>query len=147
MAFDPKTALTEIAKGNSDAFAFMWNLLGWVHTLDDLIDQDPPPPLERVLESHLCFINTLSSNKFFIEHSSRIFPLLLAGNLAHIESERYRKSDDVVYRMASQVLKSQYQDVFFYTAFLVGGFQHMVEMSRRFRDYHFDPVPPPQVSG
>src|SRR5208283_3719945 len=134
MAFDPKVALTEMAKGNPDALAFMWNLLGWVHTLDDLVDNDPPPPPERVLESHLCLIHTLGSNKFFIENHDKLFPLLVAGNLAHLESERYRKSDDVVYRMASQVLKSQYQDVFFYTAFLVGGFQHMIEMSRRFRD-------------
>lgn len=142
MAFIIHKAFTDIAAGSKDAYDFMASFYQWVHSLDDLIDKDLSVPLEQSIEKELNFIITVSSNPFFLEHRQKYYPLLLTGALAYLESERFKRHPSVLERIGSQVLKSQYQEVYFMTAYLTGGWRHMVEMSRLYREFDFDDCTP-----
>lgn len=141
--FDPKIAFKEIALGNQAAEDFMVGFYQWIHTLDDLIDRDRPILLETVHSNHLGLIVSVSANEFFLKYRDSLLPVIVMSALAHQESERLRNAENVLDRVASQVIKSQYQDVFYLVAFLVGGYAHASAMSRKFREYCYDPTPPP----
>lgn len=128
----------DITCGNADAFNFCYAFFQWVHCLDDLVDRDkdvPPTSVSMLLYS---FIHTIASNPFFQSNKSSLLPTFLLSLQAWADSEDWKRSPDVLHRIASQVLKSQYQDVFLHVAALCGGQPHMQEMARKYRDYNFD---------
>jgi hypothetical protein len=141
MIFDVEAAFREMAHGDEAALKFMISFYCWAHSLDDLIDRDKPVDLDKVHEAHFFLLASLATNEFFLQHRLEFVPVLLTSTLAHLESERFRLRDSVLDKIGSQILKSQYQDVFFYSAFLTGGFAHMLAMSKKYRDYDYDPVP------
>lgn len=146
MPFNHLVALREIAKGDQDAFSCLNAIFTWYHALDDLIDQDKPIILSWIIVAHLNFVQTIADNLFFQTNKEKLLPVIQAGALAYLSSEKFRKHASPLYRIASQVLKSQYQDLFFAVAFILGGYDHAVEMSAKYRDFDFDPTPAPHES-
>lgn len=144
--FNIHQALTECANGNESAFRFIWSFYHGVHCIDDLIDKDKELQPEYVIRTMWSMLVNFADNEFFQQNKTYLMPVLTAAIHAYIDSERFVKSENVLERVASQVLKSQYADVFFATAYLTGGADHMLTMSRRWRQYHFDPVPKPNES-
>lgn len=143
MGFDHLVALREISKGNEDAFSCLNTIFTWWHALDDLVDNDKPVPLAATIGAFLQFIEVISSNKFFQANKTTLMPLIRSGALAYLASEKFRKSESPLLRIGSQILKSQYVDLFFEVAFIVGGIDHAIAMSDKYREYDFDPVPAP----
>jgi len=77
-------------------------------------------------------------NEFFKRHCDSILPILLGASLAWKDSERLNTSSDAVDLVTSQVLKSEYLNVFLYVAFVKGTFEHAAKMSEAYRQYSFD---------
>lgn len=138
MPWVPSQAFEEIARGDKNAEDFMGRFYCWVHKQDDLIDRDKPVAPETSVGFDLALLHAFSSNPFFQRHQAYLWPVLHMSSLAWVSSEDLRQSSDVLSQLTSQVLKSQYQDVFYAVAFCIGGFDWAIKMARKYRDYHFD---------
>lgn len=146
MPFDHVTAFKEIANGNSDALSCLNALFTWFHAFDDAWDRDKPVLLSWVIASQLRMIECVACNPFFQKHKLKLLPVMEAAALAYVESERFREDKRTLHRIGSQILKSQYQDLFFAVARLEGGDEHWFRMSEKYREFDFDPVPIPNES-
>ena len=128
----------DITKGDENAFNFCNAFFRWVHCLDELVDRDKEVPPAAVSMLFFSLVHTLATNLFFQNHKESLLPTMLLASNAWADSEHWKKSPDVLHRITSQVLKSQYQDVFIHVAALCGGQAHMHEVSRKYRDYNYD---------
>jgi hypothetical protein len=142
MSWKPADAFKDIARGDRNAEEFMGALYIWFHKQDDLIDRDKAVPADVTAGFDFHILSTFAGNLFFQTHKDFLLPVLMVGALAWVASEDRRTSEDVLERITGQVLKSQYGDIFFTVAFLRGGFDHAVAMSRRYREYSFDDEKP-----
>jgi hypothetical protein len=130
-----------VANGNAAAGTFLLAFYRWVHFLDDVVDGDEPPRTPQdIVEINLGMFLTVAANEFFQEHREKLLPLVVQGARAWLDSERMKEesepgSNDFV---AAQVFKSLYSEVFWHTAFLTGGWAHMEEATRRFREVDYD---------
>ena len=141
--FDPVVCFTEIAKGDHEAFRFMIAAHIWFHTLDDLIDRDHLILVATVIKEQYQLFCELASNPFFLRNKETILALLLASGLAYVRSEELSRSEAVLDRIGSQVLKSHYQQLYYHIAYLVGGYIHAQAMIRKYCVIDADPVLPP----
>jgi hypothetical protein len=128
----------DITKGDSDAFDFCNSFFRWTHCLDDLVDRDQEVPASAVAILQYSIFHNLACNPFFQKHKASLLPTMLTASIAWADSEAWKKRENVLHRISSQVLKSQYQDVFIHVAALCGGQVHAHQMSNRYRDYNFD---------
>lgn len=134
---DFETEFREIAAGNNSAYEFMRSLFEFVHCWDDLYDNDKPVEADVAAMTLLKFIATLSTNEFYRQNVTPLLQGLHTACFSWAASERLRASEDVQNKLASEVLKSGYIEVFFLVAFLVGGTAHQLEMDHKFRGYSF----------
>lgn len=138
--FDVGDAFERISKGDPEARDLLWVVYRFVHKQDDLIDKDKPVATSESVRVDLEVMRAFSKNAFFQKHQDFLWPLLVTSGLAFVASEELARRDDVLEKIASQVLKSQYVDVFFGVAFCIGGWDHALAMSNAYRCYHFDRV-------
>lgn len=132
---------SEIAKGDSAAEEFLKSFYLWVHNVDDGIDRDKPANAAETAVIHTNLFFVLSKNAFFSKNSATLLPVVLTSALAYVASEERKNSADVLDRITAQVLKSEYINVFFMVAYIIGGWDHALEMSRKWRAYDFDAEP------
>jgi hypothetical protein len=122
---------------DKDAGAFCNCLWRWVHVLDDLYDKDKTPTADEVAYTFLGLLEQIAFNPFFQKHRDRIFPLLHMGATAWAASERMKDSEKLEEKLAAATIKSNYQEVFHFCAFLVGGAQLQQQFDRNTRSYNF----------
>lgn len=134
---DIETAFREISAGDGAAYDFCRSSFEFFHLIDDLIDHDKPLVPNDIVLGLLKFIDTIGGNKFYQSHRDDLFAFIHAAAMAFAASLRMANDSDVQRRLASEVLKSQYQDIFFRVAFWVGGSRHAIEMDTKFRGYCF----------
>lgn len=139
--FNIQQAFNEIAQGDADAIEFLGSFYLWCHSQDDLIDRDKPVTPALAVGLNLGLLRVFSKNSFFKKNEDFLWPVILTSALSYISSEDFKKRDDVLDRITSQVLKSEYCNVFFAVAFCVAGFDHALAMSGKYRDYSFDDEP------
>jgi hypothetical protein len=137
MTFDKIAAFREMSGGDEAAFDFCTTFFDYTHTLDDLIDKDKPVPNETVIGVFLKLFSCLSSNVFWQKNQTVLMPVIHSSAMAFVASERLRQSDDIQNKLAAETLKSQYQDVFFFVAFLTGGYRLAFEADKKYRGYSF----------
>lgn len=129
----------EATLGDQHATEFLHAFLHFVHLIDDVIDgQKPHGDAEYVLLVHLEMLRILSFNPFWEKHKVSLFPIVLQSVRAYADSNRWATRPDFRDRASSDVLKSQYQDVWFHVAYLCGGYSHMARISDQFRIYDYD---------
>jgi hypothetical protein len=141
MPWKPADAFKEIARGDQNAEDFLSVFYCWAHMRDDLVDKDKVVAPETAAGLDFTLLHTFSKNRFFEQHKDFLLPVLMTGALAWIASEDRKNHPDLLERLAAQVLKSQYVDVFLAVSFLVGNFDHAVRMSRKYREFSFDSEP------
>ena len=134
--------LSEICKGDPHAFYFCTAFWNFCHSQDDLLDQDKEVLPDVVVFNSLRLIDAIGGGEFYRKHQAMLWPVIMVTIQAYMMSNEWCKREHVLDRTVSQVLKSQYQDVFFMVAYLVGGFDHMMAMDRKYRMYSFDPCLP-----
>jgi len=129
----------EVCAGNRDALAFCHVFLHWVHFIDDVIDNDAPPRTqESIVRLQLEAALTFAFNPFFQANKASLSPLVLQGVKAYADSIAWALRPDGRDRKAAEVLKSQYQEVFWHVAFLCGGYEHMDRITKAYRTYDYD---------
>lgn len=138
--FNLEEAWQDISRGCPEAKIFLRSVYAFVHTQDDLIDRDKPVTPAHSTAVNLAIFSVLGENAFYQKHRQFLWPVFVTSGLAYIASEDLKARADVVDKIASQVLKSQYVDVFLAVAFIIGGMEHAIAMGQKYRDYHFDAV-------
>lgn len=128
----------EVCCGDKSAEDFCTTMLQGVHMIDDLVDRDVDRPASDVAGWHFRFIFTLANNEFFQKHKHALMGTILLSNIAWRDSEEWKKRDHPLDKLAAQVLKSQYQDIFTLVAFLCGGQRHAMAMAEKYRTYNWD---------
>lgn len=136
--FDAERAFKTIANGNDEAYALCFALFHWAHAIDDLYDRDQEVSPERWMEINLTILDMAWRNNFFRQNYPSLFPVIRQSMMAWVASEKYRAQEDVQARVIAEVLKSQYQDVFFEIAFWCGGLAHQIKCDQEFREYSFN---------
>jgi hypothetical protein len=137
MTFEIETAFREMSNGDDAAYDFCRTFYDFVHTLDDLIDRNKSLAPETIVGVFLKLFSCLTGNTFWQKHSASLLPVIHSSAMAFAASERLRQQDDVQNKLAAETLKSQYQDVFFYVAFLTGGSALAIKVDKAYRGYSF----------
>lgn len=137
--FDIQKLVREVCLGDESAENFCTVLIAWLHILDDIVDQDNPlPPRELFVRVQLEAAFTFADNAFFIDNREGLLALIETAARAFLDSLRWNAESDQRKRRAADVLKSQYQEVIWHVARLVGGVEHQREITDKWRHYQFD---------
>lgn len=128
-------AFAEIANGDESARQFCVVFFEFVHLLDDLADKDKARSPVEVVAVVCAALETFAANPFFQAHRDLLLGAIRVGGIAWTASESFRRREGVVDRMAAEVLKSGYQEVFFAVAAITGGMAHAAAMSEKYRGY------------
>lgn len=133
------TVFTEIARGDAGAFDLLVTLLKWFHVHDDMLDGERSkyPLAEISVMMLLDLMDMLSSNPFWQKHRSALRSVVRISAISYLDSERLKKSDNLQDKLCAEVLKSEYQNIFWAVADCVGGFEHARAMSAKHRAYYF----------
>jgi hypothetical protein len=123
---------------NADAHVFLCSLFEYFHQLDDLVDKDKPVTIDDLVMVQSRMMHALSFNAFWNENKNIMWPLVHAAIMAYWESERLRKREGVANHLVGHVLKSQYQEIAYVTAFLIGGMPHEMKCRAALRYADFD---------
>lgn len=120
-----------------NAVTFSKVVFRFVHLLDDLFDRDKDRSADDVALTFFALVDQVASNPFFQAHKASLMPVLYSSAKAWSASERLRKSPAVQDNVAAEVLKSEYQNLFFHVALLAGGVEFAHHWETKHRSYNF----------
>lgn len=132
-----KEEFLELTK-NADAWEFVRVFCERCHYLDDLIDEPGAAVDGQLIERELEWLLTLSTNPFYLKHSSSILPVIFMGHNAWLDSNAWAKSDSEVKRVHSDVIKSHYHEVVFLVVYLCAGWSGLRAFTKIHREYQID---------
>jgi hypothetical protein len=129
-----------VTNGNELAARFLLSFLAFVHRVDDCYDKDRPNPLSppEVIREQLWWTEELLFNPWVQENKAMLWPLIVTGANSWVDSEEWAYCGDTRKRLAAEVLKSGYQELVFFVAWLCGGQEHMRKVSQTYREYNFE---------
>lgn len=130
-----KQLMLEVANGNAAAFQWMWDLWCFEHLLDDLVDGDKTVTIAEAARALAQFVTALSVNPFYVQNVSALYPLIVSACARWVDGDALDKSDHEADRIRGEVVRCGDIDVFVHVALLVGGWDHMLAMSCRIRQY------------
>lgn len=120
--------------GDANALAFLSSIMDAVEIWDDLIDKDKPVSdndLNRVFVNLLFY---LPQNPFFDRNKGYLLPVVMTCINAWMDSTDLQKSPVKKDLAAAWYLKQMGVELYGSVAFLMGGFEHMREVSLEARD-------------
>lgn len=126
-------------KGNPEAIRFCHAFVRFCHFLDDAVDRDKPVTSEDAARLGIQLVIECSVNPFYQANKSLLLGLIVQGFNAWVDSDALAASPDARVRVSADVIKGLYHEVVFHTAFLLGGWDHLREVTTGFRDYDFEP--------
>jgi hypothetical protein len=137
-----------VCKGNADAEQFCKSFVAYCHLLDDCVDRDKPCDAERVAREAIDFIVQLTSNPFFVAHKAQLMGLIIQSFRAWADSNlpKYNGAHEIKPETEHErdVIKGFYHEVVFHVAAILGGWEHLTEVTKRCREYDFEvPTPSP----
>lgn len=136
---DFEKAFAVISCGDRVAADFCHAFLAWVHHIDDMIDGDKPAPdPEDIVRINLELAMTFALNPFWQEHKKSLLPLVIQGAQAYSDSVEWALRSELRDRLASDVMKSQYAEVFWHIAYLCGGKDHLAAVTKQYRRFNYD---------
>lgn len=127
----------EITKGDRAAQEFCWSFYRMVHAIDDLVDREPGADVKTICIDILRGLHVFSHNTFYEAYKGHLWPLIHQAVVTFVYSNDLLARPDTRSRVIGEVVKSEYQCVFFMVAFLLGGIEHQLAMQNKFRDCWF----------
>lgn len=122
--------IADVSCGNQDAADFCWAYLRFSHFVDDVADAETHKwSLAEVVDVNLGALLAFALNPFFRHNKDRLLPLIVSSTNAWVDSESGRHDT----RM-NDVLKTQYQEVFWHVAFICGGYENLRRVTARHRE-------------
>jgi hypothetical protein len=128
----------ELCRDDQHAVNACWAAWRFLHVIDDLADRDHPVPVADVGIALLDFTETAALNPFWQSHARELAAVLRVGVMEWVDSEKWRQREDVREKLAAEVIKSGYQNLFYLIAGLVGGTSHMQAMTEKWRQFQWD---------
>lgn len=130
-----KQLMIEVAKGDAAAFQWMWDFWCFTHVIDDLVDKDKPVSGEEAAKALAQFVTALSLNHFYVRNVMSLYPLIVSACNRWVDGDLLDKSEKTKDRIHSEVVRCGDVDIFLHVAFLVGGWDHMRNISMKVRMY------------
>jgi hypothetical protein len=130
--------IEDVTQGDQYAKEFLAAIFQFFHMLDDLYDRDKDLTPHQVAKTIYLCLHSLACNPFFQKHKESLLPVMMTSSIAWADSEHWQKKEGPLDRLAGQVLKSQYQDLFYLTASLIGGMEHAASICQKYRQYDYD---------
>jgi hypothetical protein len=128
---NPEDICKLAANGNSEAERFC---LAWVrtaHLWDDCVDGDKPVLCEDMAKTMADFTLEVAGNPFFQEHKWGLVSLMVqSGNYWAESNDRVGAERDI--------LKAMWHSVIFHTAFIVGGWDWLREVTGQCIDFDYE---------
>jgi hypothetical protein len=128
----------DVSCGDQDAVHVCWSVYQFLHVIDDLVDRDQVLDARTVGLTFLVFTEAVAANPFFQANRNVLLGALRIGVIQWVDSEAWKKRDDLKCQMAAEVIKSGYQEFFFQVAYICGGLSHMQAMAEKHREYCWD---------
>jgi hypothetical protein len=130
--------IEELCLGDKDAQTFLLAFHRWVHWLDDVADGEPVNAPKLLALTNTEWFAVVAHNPFFRRHSDGLTALIIQSMAAWVDSNEWATRVRTEHRVASDVLKGFYHEVFWHTAALVGGLEHLLAMTAKHREFDFD---------
>lgn len=108
------------ANGNVAALDFLQRFLHLAHKIDDVID-DEITAREDVLQVFMLMVIFFSTNPFYVEHRTMLFPVIICTLDHYANSVMWENSSDESKRRLADVLRSMCTQVVNFTALLCAG--------------------------
>lgn len=135
---DPMERLKELCQGNENAMAFCISLTSFCHLIDDLQDADKAISSEDAIALIVNWSTCLAFNPFFLQHKEGLMSLITQGASCWLDSELCAAHPDRRVQAMADALKSFYGQALLHVANIIGGWEHMREMSSKYRVFDFD---------
>jgi hypothetical protein len=129
--------LDALCNGNAEAVAFCRRFWSFCHLLDDIVDRDTPVNDDKLITEMASMVVELLHNPFVIRNKDALTALVLVSFNAWIDSNVLAMDQRKERRIASDVLKGFYHEVFYFVGYLCGGWAHYRKVSSQ-RNYSFD---------
>jgi hypothetical protein len=130
--------LKEVVKGNVQAFDFLCTYVTYCHLMDDIVDDPGSVSDKRLVAEQLAFLQQVILNPWVQQHIGLLWPMIVMSANTWLDANRWEKSNDATQRFSVDVLKGQYHEVAWFTAYLCGGLEHMQEMTSKYREYDYE---------
>jgi len=131
-------SLRLVTGDHTNAHSLLCVLFEHFHQLDDLIDGDKQVTANDLMRVQLGLMHTLSFNDFWTEQKHILWPIIHTSIMAYWESEVLRKTTIPGNKIVGHVLKSQYQEIAYMVAFVIGGLEHEMKVRKALRYADFD---------
>lgn len=130
---DRRQILLECASGSAGAAEFLVVMYEFGHLIDDIVDQDtkPRPSDELIAKGCVELILTIGGNPFYQAHRQRFESLIEQAFSAWLCANQLEREK----RIEGKVLKSWYHEIFWQTARLTGGWDHMRRICDKHREF------------
>lgn len=128
-----------IANGNEQAALFLVDYVAFCHHTDDLIDDRQQCSDESIIKIQLNLLRHFCFTGWVQQNSASLFPLIVSGFNAWLDSNVMANSTDKRTQLSSDVVKGIYHEIVYAVAFLCGGYEHMRLVSQT-RNYDYDVV-------
>lgn len=130
-----KSFVDEVCLGNKDAQNFCICYGEIIGLIDDLIDKDKECKPYDIVRAFNCFAINMACNPFWIDNSQHLLPMIINGGNTFLHAEELAKSNDVEALKNANILKSEWSNIFYMIAFLLGGQEHAVKMMAKHKTY------------
>ncbi len=112
--------------------------------LDDLIDKDKPVTDDDIFNSFWECLIEIPKNPFYLKHAPTLVPMMQVFMVDYYDSvvleraEKVNKQKNDHGKNIAFTLRDSIGSIITHCAYLVGGYQHMIEMSAEVRLVIFD---------
>jgi len=121
--------------GHAEAIDCVDNILSTFEFWDDLIDKDVTLEDEHINKIFVNLLFVLPQNKWFVANTAYYMPLLMTCFSAFFDSNEMCKSKEIHIRNLAFHIRNLGIELYIATAFLLGGYKHMREVSREIREF------------
>ncbi|EGR3070233.1 hypothetical protein DMW20_11770 [Vibrio parahaemolyticus] len=130
--------------GNQAAEDFCRRLFNVSQLLDDLIDKDKPITDDEIFKAFWECLIEIPKNPFYIAHSPTLIPMMQVFMMDYYDSVTLERANNLNMQNNDHgkniafVLRDSIGSIITHCAYLVGGYQHMIEISAQTRMVIFD---------
>jgi hypothetical protein len=128
--------ITLACKGNKDAENFCKAWVEFCHTLDDCVDRDKPLSPSAVARAFTAYTLELAGNPFFQVNKGVLVGLM-------VQSANYWVASHDRSPTERDITKCFWHSVIYEVAHLVGGWDHMAEVTRKTLEFDYELNYPP----
>lgn len=123
----------EVCLGDQHAINFIDMFMSTIEIWDDLIDKDKPVSAEDINTVFTNLLFWLPQNLFFEKYKSYLLPIIMTTINTWHDSNYLGSEEDIRSKQEAWYLKQFGIEMFSAVAFLIGGFEHMRDVSLKIR--------------